>query len=176
MKRLILTVVAVLAGVLAFAQSLEGTWVGKENLKDNSDGADVTAKATETFIIKGEAYTSKLQVVMDLSAEKEGKKVTMIITLTGSNTGTWTRKGDVLTFTPDKKSKPKVDVKVEGIPSVLASMFAGPIKKELTKALKETDDYKIISLTDKELVLENILTEKEKKAGETVERTTFTKQ
>ena len=176
MKRLILTLVAVLAGVPAFAQSLEGTWVGKENLKDNSDGADVSAKATETYTFKGETYTAIMQVVMDLSAEKEGKSVTMKITITGSNTGIWARKGDVLTFTPDKKSKPKVDVKVEGIPSVLASMLTGPIKKEITKALKERDDYKIISLTDKELVLENILTEKEKKSGEKVERTTLLKK
>ena len=176
MKRLILTFVAILAGALAFAQSLEGTWVGKENLSDNSDGTDVDAKATETYIIKGDSYTAKLQVVMDLSAEKDGKEVVMKITLTGSNAGTWTRKGDVLTFTPDKKSKPKVDVKVEGIPSVLASMLTGPIKKELNKTLKEPEQFKIISLTDKELVLEDILTEKERKAGEKVERTTLLKK
>ena len=176
MKRLILTLAAVLAGVLAFAQSLEGTWVGKETLKDDSQGADMSAKGTVSYTFRGESYTVKLQVVMDLSAEKEGKKVTMIVTLTGSNNGSWTRKGDVLTFTPDKKSKPKVDVKVEGIPSVLASMLTGPIKKEMTKALKETDSYKIISLTDKELVLEDILTEKEKKSGEKVERTTLLKE
>ncbi|MBQ3765691.1 MAG: hypothetical protein II874_03010 [Bacteroidales bacterium] len=176
MKRLILTFATLLAGVLAFAQSLEGTWTGKENLEDNSDGADVSATATVSYTIKGESYSTKMLVVMDMSAEAEGGEVTMKITITGSNAGTWARQGNILTFTPDKRSKPKIDVKVEGIPSVLASMLIAPAKRELSKGLKETERYKIISLTDKELVLEDILTEKEIKAGEKADRITFLKK
>ena len=176
MKRLTLTFAAILVSVLAFAQSLEGTWVGKMMMDDNSQGADVVATGTGTYTFAGSTFTERMVVVMDLSAEKEGTTVTMKITITGSNAGTWTRKGDVLTLTPDKKAKPKVDVKVEGIPSFLAGMLTGPIKKELTKSLKEVDEMKIISLTDRQLVIEDILTEKEKKAGAKVERTTLTRK
>lgn len=176
MKRLILTFATLLAGVLAFAQSLEGTWTGEENMNDNSDGAEVSASATVSYIIKGETFSTKMTAIMDMSAETEGEEVTMRITITGSNAGTWNRRGDILTFIPDKRSKPKIDVKVEGIPSVLASMLIAPAKRELSKGLKETERYKIISLTDKELVLEDILTEKEIKAGEKVDRITFLKK
>ena len=176
MKRLALTIAAILAGVLAFAQSLEGTWTGKMAMDDNSQGADVAAKGTGTYTFAGDTFTEKMLVVIDMSTEKDGKSVTMKVTITGSNSGTWTRKGDVLTLTPDKKSKPVVDVKVEGIPSFLAGMLSGPIKKELNKSLKEVDQMKIISLTDKELVIEDILTEKEKKSGAKVERITLTKK
>jgi hypothetical protein len=176
MKRLILTLTAVLVSVLAFAQSLEGTWTGKENLEDNSNGADVSATATVSYTIKGESYSTKMLVVMDMSAESEGGEVTMKITITGSNAGTWARQGNILTFTPDRKSKPKIDVEVEGIPSVLASMLVGPAKRELAKDLKEPERYRIISLSDKELVLEDILTDKEIKAGEKAERVTLVKK
>ncbi len=176
MKRLILTMAAILASVLAFAQSLEGTWTGKMAMDDDSQGADVAATATGTYTFSGNTFTEKMLVVVDMSAEKDGETVTMVITISGKNNGTWTRKGDVLTLTPDKKSKPVVDMKVEGIPSFLAGMLSAPIKKELNKSLKEVDQMKIISLTDKELVIEDILTEKEKKAGAKVERITLTKK
>ena len=176
MKRFLLTVAAVLASVLAFAQSLEGTWTGKDKMDDSSEGADVSATATVSYTLKGESYSTKMLLVMDLSAEKEGEKVTMKITITGSHAGTWNRQGDILTFTPDKKAKPKIDVKVEGIPSFLASMLVAPAKREVSKALKETERYKVVSLTDKELVLEDILTEKEIKAGEKADRITLTKK
>ena len=176
MKKLLLILAAVLACTLAFAQSLEGTWTGIEKMDDASSDADYDATAITSYTLKGESYTANLRMDVDISAEKEGKSLTMKITVTGSNSGTWTCVGDNLSFTPGKGSKPKIDVKVKGIPSAFASMFVAPIKKELSKALKDPEQYKIISLTDKELVLEDILTAKEIKAGEKAERVTLTKK
>lgn len=58
---------------------------------------------------------------------------------------------------------------------VLKLLLVTPLKSEMTKDLKETDRSRIISVTANEMVLEEILTDKQIRKGEKPERLTFRK-
>ena len=160
--------------------SLDGTWTASQSFNEKRDTADVSMKisleGSETFIISGSSFTSIEKAIVNIAAAHEGEDMTMGATVTGKISGTVTREGDVLTFTPAKKAKPEITVETENIPGILKAMLITPIKSEMNKSLKETDRARIISLSDNEMVLEEILTEKEIKKGTKPERTTFKKK
>jgi len=180
MKRRTLSIVLALLMVLPVcAQSLEGTWSATEDLneKDASSEAEVKATGTTTYIFSADSFKAEMGAVMDMSGKAEsGEAVNVIIKLNGANNGTWSMDGEILTLTPDKKSKPKVTLDFEGMPAILANMLSGPIKKEITKALKEAEQYRVVSLTDSELTLESILSDKQVKEGAKAEITVLKRQ
>ena len=61
-----------------------------------------------------------------------------------------------LVLTPDKKAKPKVEVKSDGFPAILKVLLINPLKSDLKKAIKETEYYSVISVSDKQLVLKDM--------------------
>ena len=69
--------------------------------------------------------------------------------------GTWTRKGDQLTLTPDKKAKPQIDVTTENAPEFISTIFSEQLRKEVKSALKESETGTIVSLTDKEMSIKD---------------------
>lgn len=190
MKKIILLITALLLGFAAFAQAgLDGTWYceQKENEKADSEEAtgDISMVLAVTYRFSGSSFSMDMQgrIDMDLNGkDKNGKDMNAVflIQIDGSNSGTMARIGDTITLTPASGQKPKVNVTtdVKGVPGggLLKTMMVGPLKKEITSSLKETESYKIISLTEKELVLEDILTQKEINKGEKVERVTFTRK
>ena len=190
MKKILLLISALLLGFAAFAQAgLDGTWYceQKENEKADSEEAtgDISMVLAVTYRFSGNSFSMDMQgrIDMDLSGkDKNGKDMNAVflIQIDGSNSGTMARSGDTITLTPASGQKPKVNVTtdVKGVPGggLLKAMLVGPLKKEITSSLKETESYKIISLTEKELVLEDILTQKEINKGEKVERVTFTRR
>ena len=180
MKRLLLTLAGLLLASIAFAQSLNGTWVATQAMDQQKDSANVSMKvALEdyiTFTIEGLSCTSMEKVILVINASDDKNDLNMGATITVNAPGTLVRDGDILTITPAKKPKPEVKVEVQNIPGIMKALLVNPIKKEIEKSLKEPSKYRIISLTDSEMVLEDILTEKEIKKGDKPEKTTFTRQ
>ena len=179
MRRILLTLTGFLVAALTFAQSLDGTWTATETLDEKKDTADVSMKISLTgydiMVISGSSCTKTEKAVMTISATKDGQDVKMGATVTGTVAGTIAREGDVLVFTPAKKAKPEVTVETQDLPGVLKVLLINPIKSELAKDLKEPDSSRIISVTAQEMVLEEILTEKQVRKGQKPERVTYRK-
>ena len=179
MKRFLLTLAGLLVAALTFAQSLDGVWTATETMDEKKDtaGVSMTIAITGyvTMVIQGTSGSATQKAVLTITATKDGEKAKMGATITGKVPGTYTREGDVLVFTPAKKSKPEVNVQTDDLPGVLKLLLVTPLKSEMTKALKETDRSRIISVTANEMVLEEILTEKEIRKGQKPERITFQK-
>lgn len=190
MKRIITMTLAVLLAVTAFAQNLDGTWsyTGNKNEKMNGENnikGELKAVHTTILKISGAAFecTRKADVRMDMILDEsnpEDATVGIIIKLSGNNAGAVDLTDGVITLTPNK-GKPQVDVKtdVEGMPSggeMLSGMLAGPLKNEMVKELKKTEQYKVVSVTDTELKVEEILTKKEIADGKTPETVVFKKK
>ena len=180
MKRFLLTLAGLLVAAVAFAQSLNGTWTANRAIDEQKDSANVSMKVTLedyiAFTIEGLSCTSMEKVIMVIKASDDKNSLDMGATITVNAPGTIVRDGDILTVTPAKKPKPEVKVEVQNIPGVLKALLVNPIKKEVEQSLKEPSTYKIISLTANEMVLEDVLTEKEIKKGEKPETITFTRQ
>ena len=175
MKKLLLTLAGILAVAPAFAQALTGSWTGSMDMDNVVTDAEIS-EAASAWTFTAASYTAEMRVVMDLTDASEGKDEAMTITVTGTHTGAWTRKGDVLSFTPEKGSKMKLDVQTEGIPSLLAKMFTGPVTKELTRRLREKAQYRILSQTATTLLLEEVLSARELKSGRIPARYTLEKK
>ena len=180
MKRFLLTLSGLLVAALTFAQSLDGIWTAMETEEEKRDtaGVSMTISMTgyDTMEISGSSCLSRKKAVVTITATKDGEKVKMGATITGKASGTVTREGDVLVYTPAKKPKPEVNVESNNLPGVMKLLLVTPLKAEFTKALKEPDRSRIVSVTANELVLEEILTEKEIRKGQKPERITYKKK
>ena len=178
MKRFLLTLAGLLMAALTFAQSLDGVWTATETLDEKKDtaGVSMTMSVTgyDTMEISGSSCTSKEKAVVTIIAAKDGEKVKMGATVSGQVSGTIAREGDVLVFTPAKKPKPEVTVQTtDNLPGLLKVLLVTPLKAEMAKDLKEPDRIRIISVTASEMVVEEILTEKEIRKGKKPERITY---
>ena len=129
-----------------------------------------------------ERFTTAFKVVvnMDFTAQDEkGEKADAVfnIEVVASVAGTLSRDGSTLILTPDAKKKPSIEVntKIEGVPggNLIKGMIVNPIKKELSAELKKEQKYKVVSLSETTLVLEDILSEKELKSGKKAETMTL---
>lgn len=180
MKRILLTLAGLLMAALTFAQSLDGTWTATMSMDEKKDTADVSMTMSvtgyDTMVISGSSCTTIEKAVVTISAIKDGQQVKMGATVTGKASGTIDREGDVLVFTPAKKPKPEVSVETENLPGILKALLINPLKSEMAKDMKEPDRSRIISLSAQEMVLEEILTEKEIRKGKKPERMTYRKQ
>lgn len=179
MKRFLLTLVGLLVAALTFAQSLDGSWTATETMDEKKDtaGVSLTISVTGyvTMVIQGTSGSAVQKAVLTITATKDGEKVKMGATINGKVSGTYTREGDVLVFTPAKKSKPEVNVQTDDLPGVLKLLLVTPLKSEMAKELKEPSRSRIVSVTGNEMVLEEILTDKQIRKGEKPERLTFRK-
>ena len=184
MKKIALIITALFIGFMAFAQAgLDGTWYFEEKQNDAGGGnEDISMVMSVTYTFSGNTYKLGMQAQadMDLSGtDKNGKEVNAVfmIRIDGSHSGTLSRQGEIINLTPSSKEKPKVEVTsdVKGIPGggLLKNMLVAPLKKEINSVLKETESYKVISVTADELVLEEVLTDKEISKGQSPEQVTF---
>ena len=180
MKRILLTLAGLFVAALTFAQSLDGTWTATMSMEEKKDTADVSMTMSvtgyDTMVISGSSCTMKEKAVLTIGAVKGGEKVTMGATITGKVTGTIAREGDILVFTPVKKPKPEVTVETDNLPGILKALVVSPLKNEMAKDLKEPDRSRIVSISAQEMVLEEILTEKQIRKGQKPERATYRKK
>lgn len=162
MKRLIAAFAAVLVCLSALAQApIVGSWTStdKESESASEDGVDADIKMEGIDNLRFAAdgtYFHEMIAIVTIEGSKDGKTMTMGMTLTASCTGSWDNAAGQLVLTPDKKAKPKVEVKSDGFPAILKVLLINPLKSELKKAIKETEYYKIISVSDKQLVLKDM--------------------
>lgn len=179
MKRFLLTLAGLFVAVLSFAQSMDGTWIATISFDEKQDTADVNLTMSltgyDTLVISGSSCTTSQKAILTLAATKEAETVQMGATITGKISGTIAREGDILVFTPSKKAKPEVTVETENLPGLIKALLVNPLKKEMTKDLKDPDRSRIISVTAQEMVLEEILTEKEISKGVKPQRITYKK-
>ena len=168
-----------LSVVTAFAQtSLDGTWSVTQTEKevDEKQGAESTITMVASYVFSGNNYNVKVNCVVDISFEKGVLNVAAV----GSHSGAIERSGNNLTLVPDKRKKPQVDVttSADNVPGggIIKSLVVGPFKKEITNGLKEVENYRIVSITRNELVLEDILSEKELREGAKAETITLTRK
>ncbi|MBO4557985.1 MAG: hypothetical protein J5693_05205 [Bacteroidales bacterium] len=178
MKRLIVFTVMMLAVLSAAAQTINGTWSYTDNAKDKVEeqGArgDIEMTSHVRFRFNGEAFSQKVTAVATIkfkSKDKDGnpEEVDFVIEITCTHSGTLAYDGSTLVLTPAKGQKPKVEVttNMDDMPGggIIKTMVVGPVKKSIISELKEVQNYKVLSLTDTELTLQDILTEKQIKKG-----------
>ena len=180
LKRFLLILAGLFIAVLAMAQNLDGTWTGTMSMDEQRDTEDVNMNMSvtgyETMVINGSACNVIQKAVFTITASKEGRSGSMGATVTGKTSGTITVEGDILVFTPDKKARPEVTVETtDNLPGLLKTLVVNPLKNEMTKDLKESDRSRIVSVTAQEMILEQVLTEKEIRKGQKPERMTFRK-
>lgn len=190
MKRLILIAAGLLIGLAVSAQtSLNGTWIHEDakDVTETPEGGEggkmrMQYDAVVTFRFNGAGYSMRMTLSMDMDLsgnDKKGKPVNAVFSVkaTGDVDGTMVRKGDRLTLTPDKGTKPRIEVEVDAkdVPGggLMKSMLTGPMKKELASDLKKVQEYRIVSLTASELTLEEVLSDKDLKKGEEPETMVF---
>ncbi len=191
MKRTILVLAIMLAGAFqSLAQnSLDGTWTyTKTDNRDFNEKGTVgksDLKMSAKYVFDGESFSTWVKAVfnMDFTARSEQGESTdavFYIEVIASTTGTLSYDGSVLTLTPDSKKKPQLEVntKIEGIPggNMVKSMVVNPLKKQLSAELKKAQNYKVVSTSETTLVLEDILSDKDLKAGKQPERVTLTRR
>ena len=190
MKGLTLILSFLLATGAAMAQnSIDGTWVvtGHEtdnNIGDESVDGKGDMKMEGRYVFGGSTYSVDMKAIitMDFSSKEAAsdEKLELYIEVAAGSGGTMTLEGDVLTLVPTPGRKPKVEVnyRADGVPGggLIKSMVVGPLKRELTAELKKTDRMRVVTVTADTLVLEDILSEKELKRGETPERVTLTRK
>lgn len=174
MKRIITALAILLVSIGGFAQDssdLAGTWTANisEKEAESNDDADVEMglEATDNLTFTGNNYSEKTVFVMTIAgtSKKTSENVNMKLTVTGAIKGSWTLDGNVLTLTPDKKSKPVIDVQTSELPGMLKTLLVGPIKKELKSAIMEVSRYEVLSASATELVVKEIPDPKDKKAS-----------
>ena len=150
MKRILLIGSLLLAAAIgASAQSLIGTWTTRFSETEQQDGAVTTMEGTDLLVLTESTFTRTASFTVTISSGTD--PVNIKITANGTVPGTWTRKGDQLTLTPDKKAKPQIDVTTENAPEFISTIFSEQLRKEVKSALKESETGTIVSLTDKEL-------------------------
>lgn len=191
MKRMILMLAILLAGALqSLAQNtLDGTWT--YNKTDNRDFNEKGAvgksdlKMSAKYVFDGDCFASWVKAVfnMDFTAHNEQGELSdavFYIEVIASTTGTLSLDGSALTLAPDAKKKPQIEVKtkIEGVPggNMVKGMVVNPLKKQLSAELKKVQNYKVVSISETTLVLEDILSDKDIKAGKQPERVTLTRR
>ena len=161
MKRILLTITAALLCLAAYAQApITGTWVHKDadSCSNSKDGveADMAMDFTNTITLKDDhTYLQSAEATVSVEGRSEDKTVELSMEINGSIDGTWTLADGILTLTPPKKAKPKVEVKSENFPALLRMMLVKPITKEVQNALKAEEKFQVISVTDKELTVKD---------------------
>lgn len=187
MKRLVIVLAILLATVCASAQnSLDGSWnyikQDKQPINQEQASGSADMKVSAKYQFAAERFTTAFKVVvnMDFTAQTElGEKADAVfyIEVIASVAGSLSRDGSTLTLTPDAKKKPSIEVntKIEGVPggNLIKGMIVNPIKKELGAELKKEQKYKVVSLSETTLVLEDILSEKELKSGQKAQTMTL---
>lgn len=180
MKRLVLISILMLP-LVSFAQAgLDGTWnnTTSETEKNEKQKAESEITMSADYTFKGDTYSIVMHCLVNFTSLE--KEASLNIKVTGSHSGTLKREGDRLTLIPDKKKKPEVEVtsSADGLKggNLVKTLLSGPLKREVSNAMKIPESYRIVSLTDTELVLEDILDPIETKRGETPEIETFTRQ
>lgn len=190
MKRLVIVLAILLATVCASAQnSLDGTWIyikqDNQPIREEQASGSADMKVSAKYEFAAERFTTAFKVVvnMDFTAQDEnGEKADAVfnIEVVASVAGTLSRDGSTLTLTPEAKKKPSIEVntKIEGVPggNLIKGMIVNPIKKELSAELKKEQKYKVVSLSETTLVLEDILSEKELKSGQKAQTMTLNRR
>lgn len=191
MKRTILALAIMLAGAFqSLAQnSLDGTWTyTKTDNRDFNEKGTVgksDLKMSAKYVFDGESFSTWVKAVFNMdftacSEQGESTDAVFCIEVIASTTGTLSYDGSVLTLTPDSKKKPQIEVntKIEGVPggNMIKGMVVNPLKKQLSAELKKAQNYKVVSISETTLVLEDILSDKDLKAGKQPERVTLTRR
>ncbi len=193
MRGMILILSIALCSFAATAQnSIDGTWLlsGHEtddNIGDGQVDGSGEMKMEGCYVFNGDSYSTDMKAIitMDFSpkddeAAASKQKLELYIEVSAANSGSLTLEGDVLTLTPAPGQKPKIEVntRAEGIPAggLIKSMVVGPLKRELAAEMKKTDRMRVVSVTAETLVLEDILSDKELKKGNTPERMTLNRK
>ena len=189
MKRLVLFFMAAILSLASQAQpNIEGKWklteTEKQKIGEKDEGGIADIKTTLTYTFAGGRFECTIEAVTDMSfAVKDDQAansdIVVLLDITASSGGSYTLESDLLTLVPDKKKKPKVDVdaNITGIAggSMIKNMLAAPLKKALVAKLKEVQQYKVLSVTDKSLTLLKVVSGKDNTEKAKVEPITLTK-
>ena len=181
MKRILLTASLCLAALLfaigAKAQEapLTGTWrthfTGNEEDEEEGHNYKMKLRANETLTLGEGTFLRKMNIKVFINAVgKKGEGVTeTTLNVKGAIHGTWTRSGSRLTLTPSRDVS--VDIESESFKGILKPLVLAIVKREFKSEMRQTDKKVILSLTDKELVVKDVVPRK-RKNGET---TTYTR-
>ena len=191
MKRMILMLAILLTGAFqSLAHNpLDGTWTyTKTDYRDFNEKGTVgksDLKMSAKYVFDGDNFSTWVKAVFNMdfttrSEQGESTDAVFYIEVIASTIGTLSYDGSTLTLTPDPKKKPQLEVntKIEGVPggNLVKNMVVNPLKKQLSAELKKAQNYKVVSISETTLVLENILSDKELKAGKQPERVTLSRR
>ncbi|MBR6002399.1 MAG: hypothetical protein IK045_06015 [Bacteroidales bacterium] len=186
MKRTILILAGILAaGVMAFAQSIDGKWAFSKDLSNDPEMAgQAEAKVSVVLNLAGDRFTEALHMETRLT-EAMLKQITggaagaaFEIVADATFGGSYVLEGDIITMTPDKK-KPQINIKtnIKGIPmgETLANAMTPSVQKSMQDEMDDSMRYQVISVTATELTLKNLPSDKQVARGETSETMVYTR-
>ena len=174
MKRTLLSAVlslfAALFAIGASAQeaSLLGTWhthfSGKEADEEEGHNYKMGLTARETLTMNEGTFLRKITIKVTINAvpKKGGSATETKLTVRGSIPGTWTRNGNSLTLTPSKDVSPDISIDTEYFNGFLKPLVLAIVKRETKSELRQVDKKTILSLTDQELVVKDVVRRKRK--------------
>ncbi|MBO7544980.1 MAG: hypothetical protein J6T02_05380 [Bacteroidales bacterium] len=187
MKRIFLILAGILvAGVMAFAQSVEGNWKYFKDLSNDPELAGQAIAKVEILLnLGGARFTEDLHMetklteaaLQQMTGGKSGAAFEILAD--ASFGGDFSQEGDIITLTPDKK-KPQINIKtnIQNIPmgEMLANAMTPSVQKSMQEEMDDSMKYQVISVTATELTLKNLPSDKQVKRGEKSETIVFTRQ
>ena len=189
MRRIIAAIIYFFLSVLAAMAGdsfFHGTWVGIRNETDvrNYDGvdafSDVSSSITMNFSEDG--YTQTVNVVLTMKLNRKGGDVEGSLKVVAKSThlGTWDSNEGVLSLSPEKKKKPKVVIETESkdFPGggLVRSIVASVVKKDILRHITFPSSYKILSQTDNQMTLKDLVVAKRNPRGNKPDRVTFNRK
>lgn len=154
MKKLLLTLLAVVCFLPASAQSLPGTWVASEIVEENDDIMKMKADVTDELVLSADGTFSESG---NMKSTIEMENVSFSFTIVYSSGGTWKREGNNLSIQYNPKLA-KASVTEADMPGILKAMIANTAAKELKKEMssKKPDVYQIVSLSETQMELADL--------------------
>ena len=163
-----------------------GTWTGNWNETDirryqGVDAfSDIDATISMNYKENGYGQTIKLTMTMKLTREDGEVEGYLKVTVNSSHYGDWNVENDVLSIAPEKKKRPKLEVETESqdFPGggLVRSIVVGIVKKNVLRHITLPSSYKILSMTDNQMILKDLVTQRKPNKGKRPESVTYNRK
>ena len=152
-----------------------GKWSGGWNETDIRKHQDVDAftdiNALVTMDYKDGAYDQAIDLTMTIKLTREDGEVDgyMKVTVKSKHYGAWNVEDCVLSIVPERKKRPKMDIETESqdFPGggLVQSIVVGIVKKNVLRNITLPTSYTILSMTDNQMVLKDLVTQRKANKG-----------
>ena len=136
-----------------------GNWTtsfkGRQDRTESGVKLNISMSGRDNLTFTPTSFSKESTIVVDITGKGADSDdgIRFSLTMKGANKGIWSAESGVLILTPDKKSKPVIEVTSSNVPAIIRPFLVGSLKKELKAALKQVSTYDILSSSETKMVL-----------------------